>query len=158
MTENRISGRLTGDDLNAVLTAIQTIKSRMPFLQSVGSEELKRLPKIGDKGLAFVKKALELAAQSDDFLPRSFDVQEMKNDVDLYEALLPIRIALAQLTEMVDETAALVGSEAYAAGLVVYNSAKMSGKGAGLEGVLDELGKRFARKSGPKDDAPGGGA
>jgi len=40
-----------------------------------------------------------------------------------------------------------VGSEAYAAALLVYNYAKASGKGAGLDGVVDELGKRFARKS-----------
>ena len=145
--ENRISAALSAEDREAVLAAVQTIKEKLPFLQSVGSEELKFLPKMGDQGLAFVKKAVELAAQSDDFLPRSFDVVEMKKDVELYEALLPIRIALSRLTELVDETSVLVGSEAYAAGLVVYNYAKTSGKGAALEGVLDEMGKRFARKS-----------
>ncbi len=38
------------------------------------------------------------------------------------------------------------GSQAYAAALIVYNYAKASGKGTGLDSVVDEMGRRFARK------------
>jgi hypothetical protein len=31
---------------------------------------------------------------------------------------------------------------------MVYQSAKRAGKGTGLDGALDELGRRFVRKSG----------
>jgi len=40
-----------------------------------------------------------------------------------------------------------VGNDAYAAVLVVYNVAKASGRGSGLDAVADEMGKWFARKS-----------
>lgn len=71
----------------------------------------------------------------------------MRQDVELFEALYPILLSLTQLQELVDDTVMEVGSEAYAAGLVVYNYAKASGKGAGLDNVVDDMGRRFARKS-----------
>ena len=40
-----------------------------------------------------------------------------------------------------------VGSEAYTSALLVYQYARSAGKGAALDGALDALGQRFARKS-----------
>jgi hypothetical protein len=97
-----------------------------------------------------LKLALEVAAQNPDFLPRSFDLDEMRRDVELFEALYPILLSLTQLQELIDDTFVAVGSEAYAAGLMVYNYAKASGKGAGLDAALDDMGRRFARKSSRK--------
>jgi hypothetical protein len=48
---------------------------------------------------------------------------------------------------LLDDTYVMVGSESYSAALQVYNYAKASGQGAGLETVVDELGQRFARKT-----------
>ena len=39
-------------------------------------------------------------------------------------------------------------SDAYLAGLAVYQSAKYAGKNSALDGALDELGRRFVRKAG----------
>ncbi len=57
------------------------------------------------------------ATQNPDFLPRAFNIEEMRKD-----------------------------SEAYSAALTVYNYAKSSPSGTALEGVAEELGRRFARK------------
>ncbi len=103
---------------------------------------------MGDKSRAFVSKALEVAAQNPEFLPRSFDLEEMRKDVQLFEALYPVLLSLTQLQELVDDTSLAVGSEAYAAALQVYNYAKASGQGAGLDAVVVEMGQRFARKPG----------
>jgi hypothetical protein len=40
-----------------------------------------------------------------------------------------------------------LGSEAYTAALAVYQYTRAAGKGAALDGALDALGQRFARKS-----------
>ncbi|MBD2039025.1 hypothetical protein H6F76_29160 [Leptolyngbya sp. FACHB-321] len=144
---NRISAALTQSDREAVMDAITTIKTRLPFLIDLTAEECKALPKMGDKSRAFVSKALEVATQNPDFLPRSFDLEEMRKDVQLFEAMYPIVIALAQLQELVDDTTTAAGSEAMAAALQVYSYAKASGQGAGLEGLVEELGQRFARKT-----------
>lgn len=147
MTVTPISATLGQTDRDAVMDAIATIKAKLPFLIDLSAEERKALPKMGDKSRAFVSKALEVATQNPDFLPRSFDLSEMRKDVQLFEALYPLLLSLTQLQELVDDTCMAVGSEAYASALSVYNYAKASGQGAGLDAVVGEMGQRFARKS-----------
>jgi len=147
MSENRVSASLGEAERTALLGAIANLKSSLPFLIDLTPEERRALPKLGDKSRAFVSKALEVAIQNEDILPRSFDLEEFKRDVALFESLYPVLIAIAQLNELIEDTVLEVGSEAYAAALLVYNYAKANGKGSGLDGVVDELGKRFARKS-----------
>ncbi|MDZ8184503.1 MAG: hypothetical protein RMX96_06595 [Nostoc sp. ChiSLP02] len=146
MSTTRISATLSQTDRDAVLQAIKTIREKLPFLVDLSPDDRKTLPKMGDKSRAFVSKALQVAAQNPDFLPRSFNLDEMQKDVQLYEALYPVLLSLTQLQELVDDTSLAVGSEAYAAALQVYNYAKSSGQGAGLDAVVVEMGKRFARK------------
>ncbi|MEH2268292.1 MAG: hypothetical protein V7K68_07645 [Nostoc sp.] len=147
MADTKVSAKLSSADREAVMQAITTIREKLPFLIDLTTEERKALPKLGDKSRAFVSKALEIGTQNPDFLPRSFDLNEMRQDIELFEALYPILLSLTQLQELVDDTSVAVGSEAYAAGLMVYNYAKVSGKGAGLESMIDDLGRRFARKA-----------
>ena len=153
MTDNRIDASLSAADREAVLKAIATIKEKLPFLIDLTPEERKSLPKLGDRSRAFVAKALEVATQNPDILPRSFDTEEMRRDVELFEALYPILLSLSQLKELVDDTFLAAGSEAYVAALSVYGYAKASGNTQGLDTALDELGRRFARKT-PKKETP----
>ncbi|MGC1374778.1 MAG: hypothetical protein WA821_01055 [Anaerolineales bacterium] len=147
MSNNRVSATLSPADQKAVLDAIATIKQKLPFLVDLTPDERHGLPRLGDKSRAFVSKAAQVAAQNPDFLPRSFDVDEMRRDADLFEALQPIDLALTQLQELLDDTLVEVGGEAYAAALAVYSYAKNSGQGQALDSVADELSRRFAHKS-----------
>lgn len=145
--ENRITAELSAADQDKVLDFITQIRAALPFLIDLSPEDRQALPKMGVKSRAFVSQALQLAEHDDSYLPRSFDVAEMKRDVALAESLYPIMVALKQLSEFVDDTYVQVGSEAYTAALVVYQSAKRNGQGTALDGLLDALGQRFARKS-----------
>ena len=147
MPENRVSAQLGEAERQAVLAAIQTIRQKLPFLIDLTPEERHALPKLGDKSRGFVAQALQVAEQNPDILPRSFDVGEMRNDVELLTALAPVLTALSQLNELVDDTLLAVGSEAYSASLLVYQFARAAGKGTALDTALDALGQRFARKS-----------
>ena len=147
MTDNRVSANLSPEDIAAVQEAIVTLKQKLPFLIGLTKEERISMLKLGDKSRAFVQKTMELVKQNQDFLPRSFDVEEMQKDVDLFNDLYPILLSLQQLNEQVEDTLMVVGSEAYAAALVAYRYAKDANMGAGLDGVLDDIGRRFARKS-----------
>ncbi|SRR5579883_437421 len=141
-----ISATLDANDRETVMTALATIKAKLPFLIDLTADDRKAIPKMGDKSRAFVSKALEVATQNPDFLPRSFNLEELRKDVQLFEAMYPIVVALTQLQELVDDTCLAAGSEAYAAALQVYNYAKASGQGVGLDAVVGEMGQRFARK------------
>ncbi|HHP7244350.1 MAG TPA: hypothetical protein ACFE0H_06655 [Elainellaceae cyanobacterium] len=141
-----ISSTLSQDDRDAVMDAVVSIKAKLSFLVDLNAEERKSLPKMGDKSRAFVSKALEVATQNPDFLPRSFDLEELRKDVQLFEALYPLLLSITQLQELLDDTCLAVGSEAYAAALQVYTYAKASGNGSGLDAMVSEMGQRFARK------------
>lgn len=150
--QNRIDAELSVANRDRIIDSIAQIRALLPFLIDLTPEDRQALPKMGDKSRAFVSGSLQLAQHDDQFLPRSFDVEEMRKDVTLAESLYPITVALKQLSEFVDDTYIQVGSEAYTAALVVYQSAKNNGRGEALDGLLDALGERFARKSKAKPD------
>jgi hypothetical protein len=156
MPDNRISTQLSAADQAAVLAAVKTIRDKLPFLIDLTPEERRSLPRMGDKSRAFVTQTLTIAEQNADILPRSFDIAEMRKDVELVQALEPILTSLTQLQELVEDTYITVGSEAYTSALLVYQYAKASGKGAALDNLLDALGQRFARKSGGNKSKPDG--
>jgi hypothetical protein len=154
MNDNRISANLTAEVRDRILSEINAIKAQLPFLIDISKDERSSLPKMGDKSRAFVLRALEVATQKDSFLPRSFDVGEMRKDVEMTNNLAAISTALAALTELVEDTYILAGSEAYSAALVVYQSAKANGQGEALDDALDSLAQRFARKSSSTTENP----
>ena len=145
MPTNRIHASLSDTDRDAILAAVALITSKLPFLDDLTPTERRDLPKLGDKSAGFVHHADVLARQDDSFLPRNFDLPEFQSDAALFAALAPIRAALIQLTEKVDDTTMLVGSEAYVAALIVYQNAQINGQGEGFDQLLDELSRRFAR-------------
>jgi hypothetical protein len=138
---------LSETDRQIVMQAIATIHQKLPFLVNLSKEERKSLPKLGDKTRIFVQKAMGIANQNSNFLPRSFDVQDMQREVDLYESLYPILLSLAQLHELLEDTYTVAGTEAYASAREVYSAAKTHGRGIGIDAVVEELGSRFSRKS-----------
>ena len=147
MPDNRVSAALSEADQQAVLAAIETIRQKLPFLIDLTPEQRRSLPKMGDKSRAFVGKALAIAQHNSNFLPRSFSVEEMERDVGLIESLQPIMVSLTRLFEQLEDSFTEVGSEAYSAALVVYQSARTAGEGESLETLLDDMAQRFARKS-----------
>lgn len=147
MPENRVSAQLGEAERQAVFAAIQTIRTKLPFLIDLTPDERRALPRFGEKSLGFVEQALQVAEQNPDILPRTFDVGEMRNDVELLSALSSVHGALSQLFERVDDTHMEVGGEAYAAALLVYQFARAAGKGSALDAAVEGLGQHFARKS-----------
>jgi hypothetical protein len=148
MNENRVSAKVSTEDVTAVKGAVETIHQKLPFLIGLDAETRRAMPRMGDKSRAFVRKCLELANQNPAILPRGFDLEEFNRDVALDEAMLPIAQLIGQLAEMVDDTQTAVRSDVYLAALIVYRSAKLAGKGTGLDGVIDDLARRFMHKSG----------
>ena len=152
---DRIDATLSQADLDAILAAVETITSKLPFLVDLSPDERQALPKFGDKSLAFVQRAHDVVRQDDSFLPRSFDVDAFGRDVALRARLDTVALALGRLAEHVDDTQMLVGAEAYAAALTAYDALKRSGNGTALDGAADDLARRFARRrsTGPTDPA-----
>ncbi|MBV8856872.1 MAG: hypothetical protein JOZ02_08090 [Acidobacteria bacterium] len=147
MQENRVSAVLGEAERQAVFAAIETIRKKLPFLIDLTPEERRALPRYGDKSRGFIEQALQVAEQNPGVLPSTFDVGEMRNDLELLTALSSVQTGLAQLMELVDDTVLAAGSDAYAAALIVYQFARAAGKGSALDAALEGLAQHFARKS-----------
>jgi hypothetical protein len=151
--ESSASRSLSLQDREAIMNAIATIQTTMPYLIDLTQEDRKALPKLGDGSVAFVRKATELAGQNSDFLPRSFDVGAMKQNFELWEQMAGVMLALNQLQELMDDTFVAAGSKAFTDALMVYQYAKAVADTGTLESSVVEMGQRFARKSRKKDGA-----
>ena len=145
MSNNLVSGSLSAEDEQAIMEAIKTIREKLPFLIDLSKKERKTLVTLGDKSHAFVDQAAEVAVQNPDLLPRSFDINEFQQDIQLLTSLNRIWIAFSQLGELLDDTILAAGSDAYAAARKVYAYTKIDGTGAGLDELKKMMSQRFAR-------------
>lgn len=146
MPDNRINASLSSDAQTAVMTALSTAKDKLSFLTGLTPEERQALPKMGDKTVAFVAKALDVAKRHPEILPGNFDAQAFITDAELVNALRPVQGELRDLLEKVDDTVLAAGSEAFSAALRVYQFAKTNGLDGELDTELAEMSKRFARR------------
>jgi hypothetical protein len=142
-----ISADLPVEVQELILSSLTDIQDKMPFLLGLSSAERKRMCHMGDKSRSFVNKAVELAVQNSELMPRCLDVEEMQRDLALLDALYPIMMSIAKLQELVEDTYRQVGSEAYEAARIVYKSAQSNGKNAGVSSSVEEMGRHFARKN-----------
>lgn len=147
MPTNLISASLSTADQADILSALTTIREKLPFLAGLTPEQRRSLCRMGDKSRTFVDKALELATQNPELMPRCLDVEEMRRDLELVESLYPVLFSIGQLKELIEDTYLLAGSEAYAAARTAYNSARVNGKSMGLNEAVDQIGQHFSRKN-----------
>lgn len=139
MVVNRVDATLSPEDQKAVLEAIRDIRDRLPFLTDLTTGERQALPKVGEKGRAFIDTALEVAEENPDMLPDEFDVEGLRRDIHLYDKLQPILFALMQLQDLVLDTTAAVSGDAYSAALEIHEQAKAAGKSDALDELLEDM-------------------
>jgi hypothetical protein len=157
MAYQNITATLSEKDTQEIKAALQTIEEKLPFLITLSVEERRKLFKMGDKSLAFVKNSFTAAQSNRDILPASFDLDEFVRDYQLAATLTELLIGLRQLSEQVDDTLMAVSSEAMTSSLTVYDYVKTAAKKTpGLKTLAEQLGERFkAIKTKPAKAASG---
>lgn len=143
---------LSQSDRDAMLSLINQMREMLPFLRDLTAEERRALLGMAEKNRAFAGKVLEVILHNPDFLPRSFDIEKFQQELATFDRLSTVLMSLNQLRDLVDATITAIGSEAYEDALTAYRHAKVSGQGASLEGMLAEMGQRFARKPKKKEE------
>ncbi len=145
---NRVDAELSQEEIAAIEAALNTVETKLPFLIDLTEGERNSLNYLGDRNRQFVVNTLALVQHKNGFLPRQFDVPGFEKDTTLYITLNGIRQELAGLLQRITDTMNVAGSEAYAAALVAYNAAKSGNVGTeGIDPYLDDMARRFARKS-----------
>jgi hypothetical protein len=147
MIPNTVDAVLSDKDLEAIQAAIATLRDKLSFAVALSPNERKRLSKIGLKNQTFTERALQLAKQHPELVPPGVNVDAAQRDLDLFLAITPVTTALGELQNLAEDTQTIVGSEAYAAARAAYKSAKAMGVGIGLDDALNDLSRRFRKRS-----------
>lgn len=143
MSQNIISAQIGTNQFNEILASIAALREQLPFLIDLSAEQRRNLAKMGDRSQLFVDRALDVAKNHSDILPRRFDLDEFERDVVLAARLTQLKNALIPLSDMLDDSALAAGSDAYAQALEVYAYAKAAGTGDGLDELRRAMSRRF---------------
>ena len=130
-----------------MLTAVSAALSDV-LLFNLTADERQSLRTMGDKSMAFVQKALEYGENNPDLLPNYLDLPEAQKDYALSRDLYSVLQQVDVLKRSVEDAMMVVGSEAYDAALIYYNSIKAASRGnvPGAEAIYNDLQQRFAMK------------
>ena len=143
----RSSFNIPDDDLQAVQAAVQTLQAKLvPHLVNIGPDEKRALAKMGSKSVDFVSKTLSYATTNPQFKPAFVDIDDFSRDVAAFGVLRSLQQPISQLTDMLDDSLALTGSDAMTAALAYYQSVKTANKlnVPGAATITDDLATRFA--------------
>jgi len=156
---NKVSFTISDEELARVNGALDTLSEVLePKVLSLTPESRQELPKMGDKTLSFVEKAIELGNQNPDFVPPFADLPETNIDLNGFRTLRVINRRLEALSQKLGDTGIQSGSEAYTVALGIYNQIKAVAKAVGSaesQQAEEELRARFpGTRVKPKDPEP----
>jgi len=143
---NNISVVLDDATLTEIRAAFAVLtKKLLPILKTLGEQDRKELPKIGERTMPFVEKSFEYVGRYADLVPAYLDVEAFRVDLQALKLLQTLERELAPIMDALADSIILVGSEAYQAALLFYNNLKLAIKinlGASAT-VYNDLSARF---------------
>ena len=152
---NRIAFQISDADLQAVQAALQTLQAKLvPLLINLGPDDRRQLPKMGPKTVDFVSRTLSYTRGNPQFQPSFVDIDDFTIDLAAVAQLRELMQPLAQITDMVEDTLLLSGSEALTAALSCYQAFKGAAKAnaPGAATIAADLATRFPGR--PMTKAP----
>lgn len=149
-THNKVSGILKDADQQKIIKNIDDIALMLPFLINLTIEKRKKMRKMGAKSMDYVNLNLQGVQNFPKALKSGIDFTKFKNDLNLYNSLVPIAIKLRALLESLDDTILAAGSDAIMAADEVYAKLKSSAKkNANVKDLVDQIAKRYVAQSKP---------
>ncbi|MHA3770859.1 hypothetical protein ACXR0O_04905 [Verrucomicrobiota bacterium sgz303538] len=146
MFKDRIDLAIAPEDHTAVDAAQLAIEQKYSFTQSLPVEDRKSLLKLGSETEVFANRILELAKLNLDLLPKGIDLAKIERDKTAREELLPRLQRMRQMTERMEHTIMLLGTDYLSGTLCLYRSLQANGKAAGIEDLLADIGHCFSKR------------
>lgn len=143
--DNRISATMTAQDITDINAALNTIRTKLPFLMSISNQERQEMAKMGDKSLGFDEKCAAFMASNPEYLPGFIQIAEVNKDRTLRDQWLQFFPNLKTLAEAASDTFMILGSEIWMADLAYYQNVRQGAKRgrAGADTIYNELRPRF---------------
>lgn len=108
--------------LDAVLSELKRLVSRTDFLTELSLDERCALPKLDEDRELFAHQALELGKFHPELLPPHVDVRRLQKGLEFRRKAMELFEMSNHLTERLDDSIVISGSEAYVAALSVYQA------------------------------------
>lgn len=144
MTQNYAKNHLTAEQWAKVDEAIAALDTALaPMLVALSADARQRVVKMGDGSVAFCRAALDVISANAGLMPRNFDIDEMRLDLEAHDALNARIVRLTQLLDKAHHTDMALGSDTMVAALEGYAYLKTAGKSEGVDSLRKLLGKRF---------------
>jgi hypothetical protein len=123
-TQNLISATLADDTKNDILQKLTDIRSKLDFLITLDTAQVRSLFKAANGYAPFIEKAYAVSTAHPDILPAVLNVGEFQKDFALIQALTPIQIQVNELAESLRDTLLAANSDALAQSLEIYAAVK----------------------------------
>jgi hypothetical protein len=125
--------------LNQISAAIQ------PYVTPLTNEERKTMYKMSDKSQAFVQKVSSYVDSNPQFVPSFLNVGDFVIDFQNNAGLNPVDKLAQQLSNNINDTMMVSGSEAFRSALMYYNNVKQADKNgiSNARSIYEDLQKRF---------------
>jgi len=145
---------ITEEQESQVIDLFKEVRSTLGFLVNLNSIDRIRLAKLSRGRVDFVDTSLVEAKANPKHIPGYFTLEEFIANVELMESLQRIRAEAQSLTERIDDTILLVGTETYRKARLFYNSLKAAGKAGeeDAERIAKALSYHF-KGQGPSKDS-----
>ena len=126
------------DALIVQLSALLT-----PLFASLSPATKRTMVKMGPGSEYFCRQAYDVMTKNAELMPRGFDLDEMRRDLDTHDALNARIVSLTRLLEQARDTEMALGSDAMVSALEGYAVLKAVGGGEGVQALKKLLGRRF---------------
>ena len=154
MSQNLIDLTYNTDALAALDDTLRSLEQQLVGLLALDTYQRRHLTKMGDKSEAFCRQTVDVLGQNTGVLPRNFDYDGLRRDLDALDALRPRVMRLARLYERASDTEMALGSDVMTQSLEGYAFLKVAGKNEGLDNARRALSARFARSAPKAEEAP----
>jgi hypothetical protein len=147
--QNQISIDIPQDIIDQVTQKMQECKTQLaPYLQALTVVQRSSLFKMGDKTVATVQKTKSYIQTNPEFVPSYMDKAEFLRDEAVVSKLNPLANLANQLTDDINDTITLAGSEALQAAMLYYGQIKEAqSKGiVTAKPIYEDLSKRFSKR------------
>ncbi|MGM0531435.1 MAG: hypothetical protein ACQER7_08795 [Bacteroidota bacterium] len=153
--QNLINFNLTSEEQTKVDEAFGTLSSiLLPKLVNLSAGDIRNMVNMGNKNMSFVTKAAEIAHKYPHLVPEFFDMEAFQTDLDATVTLRDMKLSAESLSNLLNDSLALSGSEALQAALSFYSYLKIAVKMnvSEAETAYQELAEHFPRKAQKSSD------
>ena len=146
--ENKVSIEIPDEEvklINEHFKAITLILKK--YTIALSPEERRKKAKMGDKTIGFVEKVMEYAISNPSFIPSYMKIEDLNVDFKAANVMTNMFRITSQLSNELNDTILLCGSEAYTAALMYYSSVRQASKDnvTGAKTIYEDLKKRFEK-------------